>query len=77
MGERKLEQEHLQRLYLELVSLEDRGITIWLEGVVSNSGDVTSQLCVQEEGTYMRDYIFDEGVLKELHFDKVEKDSAL
>ena len=75
MGDLKLEQENLQRLYLELASLEDRGITIWLEGVVSNSGDVTSQLCVQEENTYMRDYIFDEGVLKEVHFDKVKKDS--
>lgn len=70
-----MEQEHLQRLYLELVSLEDRGITIWLEGVPSNSQDITSQLCVQEENTYMRDYIFDEGVLKEVHFDKVKKDS--
>ena len=75
MGDLKLEQENLQRLYLELASLEDRGITIWLEGVVSNSGDVTSQLCVEEENTYMRDYIFDEGVLKEVHFDKVKKDS--
>lgn len=70
-----MEQEHLQRLYLELTSLEDRGITIWLEGVMSNSGDVTNQLCVQEESTYMRDYIFDEGVLKEVHFDRVNKDS--
>lgn len=70
-----MEQEHLQRLYLELASLEDRGITIWLEGVPSNSKDITSQLCIQEENTYMRDYIFDEGVLKEVHFDKVKKDS--
>lgn len=70
-----MEQEHLQKLYLELASLEDRGITIWIEGVVSNSEDVTSQLCVQEESTYMRDYIFDEGVLKEVHFDRIKKDS--
>lgn len=64
----------MQRLYLELVSLEDRGITIWLEGIPSDSKNVTSQLCVQEESSYMRDYIFDEGVLKEVHFDKVTKD---
>lgn len=51
-----------------------RGITIWLEGAKSSSQDVASQLCVQEESTYMRDYIFDEGVLKEVHFDKIRKD---
>lgn len=64
----------MQRLYLELTSLENRGITIWLEGAKSSSQDVASQLCVQEESTYMRDYIFDEGVLKEVHFDKIRKD---
>ena len=55
----------MQRLYLELTSLENRGITIWLEGAKSS---------LQEESTYMRDYIFDEGVLKEVHFDKIRKD---
>ena len=64
----------MQRLYLELTSLENRGFTIWLEGAKSSSQDVASQLCVQEENTYMRDYIFDEGVLKEVHFDKIRKD---
>ena len=43
-------------------------------GAKSSSQDVASQLCVQEESTYMRDYIFDEGVLKEVHFDKIRKD---
>ena len=56
-----MNDEHMQRLYLELTSLENRGITIWLEGAKSSSQDVASQLCVQEESTYMRDYIFDEG----------------
>ena len=69
-----MNDEHMQRLYLELTSLENRGITIWLEGAKSSSHDVASQLCVQEESTYMRDYIFDEGVLKEVHFDKIRKD---
>lgn len=64
----------MQKLYLELTSLENRGITIWLEGYPSNSENVTSQLSVHEESAYMRDYIFDEGVLKELHFDKIKKD---
>lgn len=63
----------MQKLYLELTSLEDRGITIWLDGYPSNSKSVTSQLCVDEGNSYMRDYIFDEGVLTELHFDKIKK----
>ena len=64
LGESNVNDEHMQRLYLELTSLENRGITIWLEGAKSSSQDVASQLCVQEESTYMRDYIFDEGGVK-------------
>lgn len=75
-GMMKVNHEHMQSLYLELASLEDRGITIWLEGTKSKPEDVASQLCVHEESTYMRDYIFDEGVLKEVHFDKVKKETS-
>lgn len=63
----------MQKLYLELTSLEDRGITIWLDGYPSNSKSVSSQLCVDEDNSYMRDYVFNEGVLRELHFDKILK----
>ena len=55
----------MKKLYLELSSLEHMGTTIWFEGVPSNS--------VTEENSYMRDYIFNEGVLTELHFDKIKK----
>lgn len=71
-----MDKEYMNGLYLELSSLEDRGITIWLEGCPSNSENVTSQLCINEENTYMRDYIFDEGVLKEIHFDKIKKEES-
>lgn len=64
-------------LYLELTSWEDRGITIWMDGSISDSRQVSDQICVSEENTYMRDYVFDEGVLKEIHFDKIEKDTKL
>ena len=57
----------MKKLYLELSSLEHMGTTIWFEGVPSNSKEVT------EENSYMRDYIFNEGVLTELHFDKIKK----
>ena len=55
-----------EKLYMELSALENRGVTIWLEGTPSNSLNVSNQL-------YMRDYVFEEGRLKEVHFDKVSK----
>ena len=72
-----MDTERVKNLYLELTSMENRGITIWLDGNPSNSKTVTSQLCFQEETDYMRDYIFDEGVLKELHFDKIKEEKDL
>lgn len=66
--------EHMQQLYLELSALEDRGITIWLEGYPSDSAQVASQLNIHDENSYMRDYIFDEGRLKEVHFDKINEE---
>ena len=63
--------EQKNQLFMELSSLEDRGVTIWLEGNPSDSLDVTSQLHIHEENEYMRDYVCEEGRLKEVHFDKV------
>lgn len=63
--------EHMQTLFLELQSYENQGITIWLEGFISTPLHVTSQISLNEENLYMRDYIFDEGVLKEVRFDKI------
>ena len=71
-----MNNESMQSLYLELSSLEDRGITIWLEGCPSTSDNVASQLCENEHNTYMRDYIFDKGVLKEVHFDKIRTEKT-
>lgn len=65
--------EYMHKLYLELASLEDQGITIWLEGCPSNSEHVASQLNIHDENLYMRDYIFEDGNLKEVHFNKVKK----
>ena len=72
-GEDMLMFEQKNQLFMELSSLEDRGVTIWLEGNPSDSLDVTSQLHIHEENEYMRDYVFEEGRLKEVHFDKVSK----
>lgn len=70
-GEDMLMFEQKNQLFMEMSSLEDRGVTIWLEGNPSDSLDVTSQLHIHEENEYMRDYVFEEGRLKEVHFDKV------
>ncbi len=59
-------------LFIELKGIQGRGITIFLEGEKSTPETVTELLCIQEDSSYMRDYVFDKGVLKELHFDKVQ-----
>ena len=48
----------MKKLYLELSSLEHMGTTIWFEGVPSNSKEVTEELSVTEENSYMRDSTF-------------------
>lgn len=63
----------MQQLYLELESLEHQGITIWLEGLKSSPEYIANHLNIHDENLYMRDYIFDEGRLKEIHFNKIQK----
>jgi hypothetical protein len=67
----------MQMLYLELSRMEDRGITLWMEGYPSNPQDVASQMRVNEENSYMRDYVFNEGVLTEVHFDKINNTNTM
>ena len=62
-----------EKLYMELSALENRGATICLEGTPSTSLNVSNQLSIHEYTSYMRDYVFEEGRLKEVHFDKVSK----
>ena len=66
-------RENRQQLYIELQSMASRGIVLFLDGYPSSPEYVTHALCAQEEACYMRDYVYDEteGVLKELHFDKL------
>ena len=58
----------MKKLYLELSSLEHMGTTIWFEGVPSNSKEVTEELSVTEENSYMRDYIFNGGGVNRITF---------
>ena len=39
----------------------------------TDSLNVSNQLSIHEDTSYMRDYVFEEGRLKEVHFDKVSK----
>ena len=59
------------KLFMELKTLEERGVGIWMEGHASDSKKVMETMSVNEDSTYMRDYIFQKGVLKEIHFDKI------
>ena len=65
--------EKTEKLYMELSALENRGVTIWLEGTPSNSLNVSNQLSIHQDTSYMRDHVFEEGRLREVHFDKVSK----
>ena len=58
--------EKTEKLYMELSALENRGTP-------SDSLNVSNQLSIHEDTSYMRDYVFEEGRLKEVHFDKVSK----
>ena len=67
-----VERMNKKELFIELKGIQGRGITIFLVGEKSTPETVTELLCIQEDSSYMRDYVYDKGVLKELHFDKVQ-----
>lgn len=61
-----------QKLLIELENIQNRGIVIFLDGIPSNPQAVTNVLCVNEESSFMRDYVTDEkGVWRELRFDRI------
>ena len=62
-----------QPLLVELQNYEQQGISIWLEGSPSSSDEVTEVMCVREDISYMRDYVFQKGELSEIRFDKITK----
>lgn len=67
-----MENERKMQLFVELQEIEKRGITLWMEGALSDSDRITDAIFVNEGEAYMRDYIYEQGVLKELHFDRVK-----
>ncbi len=58
---------------VELQNYEQQGISIWLEGNPSDSASVMEAIRVREGISYMRDYVFRAGELREVRFDKISK----
>lgn len=65
------EKTYKENLFMELQSIENRGITIFFEGDPCDPLTATDRMSVNEDIVYMRDYVFEEGILRELRFDKV------
>lgn len=64
------------QLYVELQSIAEQGIVLFLDGSPSTPEHVTHALCAAEDTCYMRDYVYDEkekGVLRELRFDRLNE----
>ena len=60
-------------LLVELQGYERQGITIFLEGERSNPIEVTNAVNIKEDISYMRDDVFSQGEVREIHFDRVTR----
>lgn len=64
------------QLLSELQKIEQEGVGLWLEGLPSDSLEISNAVFVNEDNAYMRDYIYDREVLKELRFDRIESEET-
>lgn len=71
--EQRMNSDGKMQLFMELLEIEKKGIALWLEGSQSSSRKIADAVYVNEDNAYMRDYVYDEGVLKELRFDRVHE----
>ncbi len=62
-----------QALIVELQNYERQGISIWLNGTQCDPSQVAKAMAVRDEISYMRDFVFQSGKLKQVHFDKITK----
>lgn len=70
---KELRKNSTGMLLVELQNLERQGITIWLGDRRCSSGEASHVMKVQESATYMRDYVFKEGELSEVRFDRITR----
>ncbi len=59
-------------LMAELQNYRRQGISIWLEGSPSTPDRVWDAVRVREGISFMRDYVFQEGELVEIRFDRID-----
>ncbi len=59
-------------LMAELQNYERQGISIWLDGSPSTPDSVYEALRLRESFSFMRDFIFFEGELMEIRFDRID-----
>lgn len=67
------DKESSHELLKELEEYDSEGLLLWLDGHLSNPKQITQAHLIQEENTYMRDYISDDkGEITGVGFDKVK-----
>lgn len=67
---KRIDKEY-RDLFLELEEYERKGVIIRMNRVPASPCQVADAHVVRERGSYMRDYIMEGGMIKELHFNKL------
>ena len=67
----KRADEEYRRLFLELEEIERQGVLICMNRKPASPCQVADAHTIQEDVCYMRDYIMEGGIVKELHFDRL------
>lgn len=66
--------KRMKALLFELVELQNRKIALSINGSKSFPEEIVCAYVVAERGTYMRDYIEDEGVIRQIDFIYVKEE---
>lgn len=71
---KKLDYTRMEALQSELMEFQNRMITLTLEGRKSSPEDIIHAYEIAEKGTYMRDYIDNDGIIEQVDFIYVKED---
>lgn len=66
-------RETEEKLQSELTEFQNRNVVLSLNGSESSPQDIAKACAVAENGTYMRDYIEDDGEIRQVDFIYVEE----
>lgn len=64
----------MKALLFELAELQSRKISLSINGSKSCPEEIVCAYAIAERGTYMRDYIEDEGVIRQIDFIYVKEE---